>query len=132
MTQRTTFTIEAQDSITQGIPTISHNDANATVSVDAGGVEKFWRGVTINHKPQPGYATTSAVSIIKQSDNTTVASTTTTGTLDLYYPNHPEYGNSSLPANQGSMEWDTHYFMQITNASGSAKRENVAIRKIIL
>ena len=132
MTQRTTFTINASDELRQGIPTISNEDANATVSVNSGGEENYWRGVRIDHKPQPGYTTTSAVAVIKQSDDSVIASTTTTGNIELYYPNHPLYGNANLTTNQGSMDWDTYYYMKITNTDTSDKREIVAVRKIIL
>lgn len=132
MTQRTTFTLEASESIRQGIPTISYDDANATVLIDSVGNEKFWGGVRIDHKPEPGFTQTSSVEIVKQSDSSVVASTATTGNIELYYPNHPLHGNANLTTNQGSMDWDTHYYMEITNPGGSAKREIVAIRKIIL
>ena len=132
MTQRTTYTIGPTDSVRQGIPSISYDDANATVLLDTVGNDQLWGGVRIDHKPEPGYITTSAVSIIKQSDDSVVASTATTGNIELYYPNHPMHGNSSLTTNQGSMDWDTYYYMEITNTNSSAKREIVAIRKIIL
>lgn len=132
MTQRSTFTLEASGSLQQGIPSISSEDANATVLVDSVGQQQHWSGVRIDHKPEPGYTQTSSVEIVKQSDSTVVASTTTTGNIELYYPNHPLYGNANLTTNQGSMDWDTHYYMEITNPGGSPKREIVAIRKIIL
>ena len=132
MTQRTTFTVKASGSAQQGIPSISYDDANSAVITATDGSQSFWSGVRIDHKPEPGYTTTSGVEIVKQSDNSVVASTTTTGNIELYYPNHPLHGNANLTTNQGSMDWDTHYFMKITNTSGLDKRENVAIRKIIL
>ena len=131
MTHRATFDIGSSTTINQGIPSISSDDANSTVMVEVG-EEQFWRGVRIDHKPEPGYTQTSSVNIVKQSDSSVVASTTTTGNIELYYPNHPLYGNANLTTNQGSMDWDTHYYMEITNPGGSAKREIVAIRKIIL
>lgn len=132
MTQRTTFTVTALGSVQQGIPSISYDDANSAVITATDGSQSFWSGVRIDHKPEPGYTTTSGVEIVKQSDSSVVASTTTTGNIELYYPNHPLHGNANLTTNQGSMDWDTHYFMKITNTSGSDKREIVAIRKIIL
>ena len=132
MTQRSTFTLEASGSVRQGIPSISYDDANATVLVDSVGQQQNWSGVRIDHKPEPGFTQTSGVEVVKQSDGAVVASTTTTGNIELYYPNHPLHGNANLTTNQGSMDWDTHYFMKITNTSGLDKRENVAIRKIIL
>ena len=132
MTQRTTFTIDASDNVRQGIPSISNDDANSAVVTATDGSQSYWSGIRIDHKPEPGYITTSAVSIIKQSDDSVVASTTTTGNIELYYPNHPLYGNANLTTNQGSMDWDTYYYMEITNINFTAKREIVAIRKIIL
>jgi len=132
VTQRTTFTVTALGSVQQGIPSISYDDANSAVITATDGSQSFWSGVRIDHKPEPGYTTTSGVEIVKQSDSSVVASTTTTGNIELYYPNHPLHGNANLTTNQGSMDWDTHYFMKITNTSGSDKREIVAIRKIIL
>jgi len=132
MTQRSTFTLEASGSVRQGIPSISYEDANATVLLDSVGQEQAWGGVRIDHKPEPGFTVTSSVEIIKQSDSSVIASTATSGNIELYYPNHPLYGNASLTTNQGSMDWDTHYYMEITNSDGSFKREIVAIRKIIL
>ena len=132
MTQRTTFTLEASGSVRQGIPSISYDDANATVLVDSVGQQQYWSGVRIDHKPEPGYTQTSTVEIVKQSDGSVIAFTTTSGNIELYYPNHPLHGNAELTDFQGSMEWDTHYYMEITNSGGSPKRELVAIRKIIL
>ena len=132
MTQRTTFTIQASDSVRHGIPSVSYDDANATVLVDSVGNEKYWGGVRIDHKPEPGFITTSTVQIRKQSDTSVIASTATSGNIELFYPNHPLHGNASLTTNQGSMDWDTHYYMEIINSGGSVKREIVAIRKIIL
>ena len=131
MTYRATFDIGPSTSIRQGIPTISSDDANSTVMVTVG-EEQFWRGVRIDHKPEPGYTGTSQVTVMKQSDDSVVARSLTTGNIELYYPNHPLHGNSSLTLNQGSMDWDTHYYMRISNFTTSKKREIVAIRKIIL
>ena len=132
MTQRTTFTLQPSDSVRQGIPSISNDDANAAMLTSSNGSQSMWTGVRIDHKPQPGYTTESAVSIVQQSNDLVVAFTTTTGNIELYYPNHPLYGNANLTNNQGSMDWDTHYYMEIRNLQSSTKRENVAIRKIIL
>jgi len=131
MTYRATFDIEPSTTINHGIPSISYDDANSTVMVTVG-EEQYWRGVRIDHKPEPGFTQTSQVAIFKQSDNSVVAVSPSTGNIELYYPNHPLHGNASLDSNQGSMEWDTHYYMRIANYSGSRKREIVAIRKIIL
>ncbi len=132
MTQRTTFTLEASGSVRQGIPSISNDDANATVLLDTTGNDQLWAGVRIDHKPEPGYGTSSGVSIIKQSDDSVVASTSSTGNIELYYPNHPLHGNATLKTNQGSMDWDTYYYMEITNTGSLPSREIVAVRKIIL
>ena len=132
MTQRTTFSLDALDVVQHGIPSISYDDANSSVSLTDEGLETFWSGVRIDHKPEPGFSVTSSVEIRKQSDSTIIAKTTTTGNSELYYPNHPLHGNANLTTNQGSMDWDTHYYMRIINASSNAKREIVAIRKIIL
>ncbi len=130
MTQRTTFTIEASDSVRHGIPSISYDDANATVLVNSVGQQQNWSGVRIDHKPEPGFSQTSLVRIVKQSNGLPVVSNT--DYIELYYPNHPLHGNANLNSNQASLDWDTHYYMEIFNSGSSRKREIVAIRKIIL
>lgn len=132
MTQRTTFSLDATSVVEHGIPSISHDDANSAVSVTNDGAEIFWSGVRIDHKPEPGFTNTSSIEIRKQSDSAIIAKTISTGNIELYYPNHPLHGNANLTSYQGSMDWDTHYFMKIINATNNPKREIVAIRKIIL
>ena len=60
MTQRTTFTLQPSDSVRQGIPSISNDDANAAMLTSSNGSQSMWTGVRIDHKPQPGYTTESA------------------------------------------------------------------------
>lgn len=132
MTQRTTFSLDSTSVLEYGIPSISYDSANSAVSLTVDGSETFWSGVRIDHKPEPGFTVTSSVEIRKQSDAAIVASTTTSGNIELYYPNHPLHGNANLTSNQGSMDWDTHYYMRIINPDSDPKREIVAIRKIIL
>ena len=132
MTQRTTFSLDALSVVEHGIPSISYDDANSAVTLTVDGSETFWSGVRIDHKPEPGFTATSGVEIRKQSDASIIAKTTTTGNIELYYPNHPLHGNVNLTSYQGSMDWDTHYYMRIINPGSSPKRELVAIRKIIL
>jgi len=130
MTHRVTLDVPTTG-IQYGIPFVSSNDANSTVNLSAeGDSTTSWSGVEITHDKEPGTSGTASVSIHKQSDDSLIAETVTSGTIYLYYPNNPEYANANLLTNQGTCEWDTYYYMQVTPNTPADRREQIAIRKL--
>jgi len=131
MTHRVTLDVPATG-LNYGIPYVSHDDANSTASINSvyGGRET-WSGIELIHKPEPGTPGTATVGVYKQSDDTLIAETVTTGTVYLYYPNNSEYANANLASNQGTCEWNTYYYMSITPNSPAERREQIIIRKLI-
>ena len=130
MTHRVTLDVPTVG-LQYGIPYITSADANATVEISETGANSInWSGVSITHAPEPGTAGTATVGVYKQSDDSLVAESTTTGTIYLYYPNNPEYANANLISTQGICEWDTYYYLQVTPNTPAVRREQIAIRKL--
>ena len=97
-----------------------------------GNSRKTWSGVEITHAPEPGTPGTASVIVYKQSDNTQIAESLTSGTTQLYYPNNPEYANANLTSSQGICEWDTYYYLDISPNTPIERREMIAIRKFLV
>jgi len=130
MTHRVTLDVPTVG-LQYGIPYITSADANSTVEITETGANSInWSGVSITHSPEPGTVGTASVSVHKQSDDSLVAETNTTGTIYLYYPNNAEYANANLASNQGTCEWDTYYYLEVTPNSPADRREQIAIRKL--
>jgi hypothetical protein len=129
MTHRTTLDLPVTG-IQYGIPYVTSDQAESTTTIDEYGNKIIWSGVQIQHKPEPGTTGTATVGVYKQSDDTLVAETLTTGTVYLYYPNNPEYANVNLTSNQGICEWDTYYYMGLTPNTPTERREQIIIRKL--
>lgn len=131
MTHRVTLDIPTTG-LNYGIPYVTSDDANATIfGMDNSSSAQSWSGVQIDHAPEPGTTGTATVSVLKQSDNSLVATNYTSGTLYLYYPNNTEYSNANLLSNQGICDWDTYYYINIVPNTPSQRRENIAIRKLL-
>ena len=130
MTHRVTLDVPATG-INYGIPFVSSDEANSTTEINSvNGNREYWSGIEIKHAPEPGTVGTATVGVYKQSNDALVAEVVTTGTLYLYYPNNPEYANTSLAGNQGICEWDTYYYMSVTPNSPAERREQIIIRKL--
>ena len=130
MTHRVTLDVPATG-IQYGIPFVRQSQANATMVVSMDGFNReTWSGVEITHAPEPGTSGTASVVVYKQSDNTQIAESLTSGSVQLYYPNNPEYANANLSSSQGICEWDTYYYMEVTPNTPSDRREMIAIRKL--
>ena len=130
MTHRVTLDVPATGS-QYGIPFVRQTQANATMvlSMD-GNTRETWSGVEIAHAPEPGSTGTASVVVYKQSDDTLIAESLTSGTIHLYYPNNSEYANTNLTSNQGICEWDTYYYLEVTPNTPIERREMIAIRKL--
>lgn len=130
MTHRITLDVPA-NGIQFGIPFVSSDEANSTVTISTDGASRsFWSGIQLDHTPEPGTTGTATLSVHKQSNDDLVAQVVTSGTIYLYYPNDTEYGNANLNSNQGTCDWDTYYYMNVTPNSPITRRENIAIRKL--
>lgn len=130
MTHRVTLDVPSTG-LQYGIPYVTSDDANSTVVVnEAGDRNTWWSGIEITHKREPGQTGTASVGIYKQSDDSLVAENPAGGTLYLYYPNNPEYANANLTGSQGTCEWDTYYYLQVTPNTPADRREQIAIRKL--
>ena len=129
MTHRVTLDVPATF-IQYGIPYVSSDEANSTIMINNNGQPEVWSGVQIDHAPEPGTSGTASLAVYKQSTNTLVAEVVTTGTVYLYYPNNTEYANANLSVNQGTCEWDTYYYLEVTPNTPSERREQVSIRKL--
>ena len=130
MTYRVTLDVPATG-ITRGIPYVTSDEANTTIVISTtSGYAESWSGVRIDHAPEPGTSGTASMGIYKQSDDSLIAETLTTGTIYLYYPNNAEYSNANLSTNQGICEWDTYYYMTVTPNTPTERRERIALRKI--
>ena len=130
MTHRVTLDVSITG-LQYGIPFVSSADANSTLVLnEAGSATTQWTGVTITNSPEPGTLGTASVGVYKQSDDSLIAEVNTSGTIDLYYPNNPEYANANLSTNQGICEWNTYYYMQITPNTPAERREQIALRKL--
>jgi len=129
MTHRVTLDVPATF-IQYGIPYVSSDEANSTIMINNDGLRAVWSGVQIDHAPEPGTNGTASLAVYKQSTNTLVAEVVTTGTVYLYYPNNTEYGNANLSSNQGTCEWDTYYYLEVTPNTPSERREQIIIRKL--
>ena len=130
MTHRITLDVPA-NGMQFGMPFVSSEEANSTVTISTDGASRSeWSGIQINHTPEPGTTGTATLSVHKQSNDDLVAQVVTSGTIYLYYPNNSEYSNVNLNANQGTCEWDTYYYMDVTPNTPVIRRENIAIRKL--
>ena len=130
MTHRVTLDVPSTGT-QYGIPYVSSSEANSTMVLSPSGASTTtWTGIEITHDREPGYAGTASVSIHKQSDDSLIAETLTSGTIYLYYPNNPEYANANLTSTQGTCEWNTYYYMQVTPNNAQDRRERIAIRKL--
>ena len=130
MTHRVTLDVPATGT-QYGIPFVRQSQANATMVVSMDGFNReTWSGVEITHAPEPGTPGTASVIVYKQSDNTQIAESLTSGTIQLYYPNNPEYANANLTSSQGICEWDTYYYLDISPNTPIERREMIAIRKL--
>lgn len=130
MTHRVTLDVPVTG-LQYGIPYVTSDDANITITeINNSSSSQTWSGVQIDHAPEPGTSGTATVSVLKQSDDSLVATLVTSGTLYLYYPNNTEYSNANLLSNQGICNWDTYYYLNIVPNSPSPRRETIAIRKL--
>lgn len=131
MTHRVTLDVPSTG-IQYGIPYVSSDDANSSVMLnDMGSSTTSWSGVEITHKREPGQTGFASIGVYKQSDDSLIAEeTSATGTIYLYYPNNAEYANANLASNQGTCEWDTYYYLEVTPNSPADRREMIAIRKL--
>lgn len=130
MTHRVTLDVPATGT-QYGIPFVRSDEANSTLVVSESGASTTeWSGVTITHAPEPGATGQASVSVKRQSDDSLVAETLSSGTIELYYPNNPEYANANLNSNQGICDWDTYYYLEVTPNTPSDRREQIALRKL--
>lgn len=131
MTHRVTLDIPVAG-LQYGIPYVTADDANATIAeINNSSSSQTWSGIQIDHAPEPGTSGTATVSVLKQSDDSLVATLVSSGTLYLYYPNNAEYSNANLLSNQGICDWNTYYYLNIIPNAPSQRRETIAIRKLI-
>ena len=130
MTHRVTLDVPSTG-MQYGIPFVRSDEANSTMVVSESGASTTqWSGVTITHAPEPGTTGQASVSVKRQSDDNLVAETVASGTIELYYPNNPEYANANLTSTQGICEWDTYYYLEVTPNTPAERREQIAIRKL--
>ncbi len=130
MTHRVTLDVPVSGT-RYGIPYVTSDEANATVvDNDNGFSQTYWSGVQVEHAPEPGTSGTASIQVKRQSDNVLIAQTVTTGSIYLYYPNSSEYSNANLQVNQGTCEWDTYYYMEVSPNVPSERRERIALKKL--
>ena len=130
MTHRVTLDVPISG-LRYGIPYVTSDEANATVISNLDGESlTYWSGVHIHHAPEPATSGTASVQVKRQSDNALIAETITSGSIYLYYPNSDQYSNANLQANQGTCEWDTYYYMEVSPNVPSERRESIALKKL--